>query len=571
MVKYMADPSTIQTKKNADRTEAHSEDAFAINEEGVKYCDIDEYDKAIEKFEEAARLDPDNWIYPTNIGDTYSKMDQLEQAISYFEAALDIAPPNINGPLFSLGQAHYLRGEYEKASAMLKEAIRIQPSAATYFGLADSLSAMHIWPEAIDYYKEALVFENSDILYNRLGVAYHVVGEDKKAIEQYEKALLANDKEFIYHSNLALSHQQLQHWDAAISSYIKALALNPDDDLCFANLGDVYSSRGEWQEAIDNYNKAIDLNSGDDKVHNGLGIAFQEIGQYVKAEKSFKKAIKLAPEDHIYYVNLGGIQVAQEKWRNATTSYRKALKMVSDVDDDPMLPELHNYIGVCLYHQGMYKKSIDSYKKATLYNPKEFIYLANLGDSYSAVGDLTLALENYLQASKITPKDDVVSASIAGVYSDQFKYSKAIEQYKYAAKLTKDNKATYWLQISNIYRIINKFDDAISATKKAINASKESDSPSDLYSEHLGLVYNDHGVDQAIKGNWNAAVKNYKKALKYNDTEPIFYKNLYTVYRDRGLDKDAHEILTKLIRLDPDSKEHQNELTTLKNDMNKAT
>jgi tetratricopeptide (TPR) repeat protein len=62
--------------------------AVPLNDLGVNYTYMGEYEKALTKFQEALRLDPDNVDFYSNLGGTYINLNRLEEAQATFDQAL---------------------------------------------------------------------------------------------------------------------------------------------------------------------------------------------------------------------------------------------------------------------------------------------------------------------------------------------------------------------------------------------------------------------------------------------------------------------------------------------------
>jgi tetratricopeptide (TPR) repeat protein len=118
-----------------------------------------------------------------------------------------------------------------------------------------------------EQYREAIVQFNAarkiapdlvDAVVN-LGIAYHLAGEDDKALACLNKAITLNprDKGVIY-NNLGLIHEKRGNIDLAIDNYNKAVELGIDQEKTWRNIAILESEQEKWKEAIEAYKKAID-------------------------------------------------------------------------------------------------------------------------------------------------------------------------------------------------------------------------------------------------------------------------------------------------------------------------
>ena len=91
---------------------------------GLKSAQLGIPDKAVEDFEEAAWLDPENAEIQFNLGTAYLSMGDFEQSINNFSKALELKPGNSDAH-GNRAVAHAAIGEDEKSGLDVAEAIRL--------------------------------------------------------------------------------------------------------------------------------------------------------------------------------------------------------------------------------------------------------------------------------------------------------------------------------------------------------------------------------------------------------------------------------------------------------------
>ena len=157
--------------------------------------------------------------------------------------------------LFNLGLAYGDAGQYEKAIASYKEAIRINP-------------------------------DDADAHYN-LGFVYGDAGQHEKAIASYKEAIRINPDDADAHYNLGLAYRKLGQYEKAIASYKESIRIKPDDANAHYNLGFIYDELGQYEEAIASYKEVLRINPDDAFVHFFLMVAYGDAGQYEEAIASY--------------------------------------------------------------------------------------------------------------------------------------------------------------------------------------------------------------------------------------------------------------------------------------------
>lgn len=126
--------------------------------EGLSLYNLELYNEAIFKYENAITIDKNYaWSY-NNLGTAYYKLERYVEAITYYDKTIDIDPEYAGAAAYyNKGLAYHKLGEYTLAIESYDKALEQDPN-----------------------YWNAL---------NRKGLAYHYLGKYTKAIEFYDKAL----------------------------------------------------------------------------------------------------------------------------------------------------------------------------------------------------------------------------------------------------------------------------------------------------------------------------------------------------------------------------------------------
>jgi tetratricopeptide (TPR) repeat protein len=124
----------------------------------------------------------------------------------------------------------------------------------------DILMARKMYREAVDVYREGP--QDSAVIWNKLGIAYH----------------------------------QMMQVGVAQKCYEKAIKLNPKYSEAINNLGTIYYAKKSYRRAVGQYNKALKLTPNSASVHSNLGTAQFARKRYKEAFESYQAALKLDPE-----------------------------------------------------------------------------------------------------------------------------------------------------------------------------------------------------------------------------------------------------------------------------------
>jgi len=122
---------------------------------------------------------------------------------------------------------------------------------------ADIMMARKMYREAIEMYKQAP--QDSPVILNKIGIAYHQLAELPMAKRYYEKStkLKPNYAEAI--NNLGTVYYAQKSYRKAINEYKKSLEVKPDAASVMMNLGTAYFSRKNYELALATYQEALKL------------------------------------------------------------------------------------------------------------------------------------------------------------------------------------------------------------------------------------------------------------------------------------------------------------------------
>ena len=138
----------------------------------------------------------------------------------------------------------------------------------------DIYMARKMFREAIDVYQKAP--QNSAVIWNKVGIAYHQLMQFDVARKRYERAIKLNPKYSEAVNNLGTIYYVKKSYRRAISQYQKALKLAPDSASIYSNLGTALFARKQYDEAFVAYRKALELDPEVFEHRSTYGVLIQE-------------------------------------------------------------------------------------------------------------------------------------------------------------------------------------------------------------------------------------------------------------------------------------------------------
>jgi tetratricopeptide (TPR) repeat protein len=202
---------------------------MAYNNLGFALAQAGNYQEAIEQFERALRLKPDDADAHNNFGTALLRQGRVEDAIRHYEQVVQLEPNNAQA-YFNLGVALERAGKLQNAIDQYRRALQIEPeSAETHANLGNALFETGKLQEAIDQYQEALrIKPDYADAHNNLGGTLFRLGRVSEAVAHFEQALRLAPGMVETHYNLGVALEQAGRTAEAIQQYEQVLRLKPD-------------------------------------------------------------------------------------------------------------------------------------------------------------------------------------------------------------------------------------------------------------------------------------------------------------------------------------------------------
>ncbi|HTT66340.1 MAG TPA: tetratricopeptide repeat protein [Bryobacteraceae bacterium] len=138
----------------------------------------------------------------------------------------------------------------------------------------DVYMARKLFREAIESYEQAP--QNSAIVWNKIGIAYHQMSQLDAAMKRYKRAMRLDAKYPEAINNLGTVYYAEKRYGKAAGLYKRALKLAPNAASIYSNLGTAYFAEKKYKEAWEAYNTAFQLDPEVFEHRNAYGVLLQE-------------------------------------------------------------------------------------------------------------------------------------------------------------------------------------------------------------------------------------------------------------------------------------------------------
>ena len=220
-----------------------------------------EFDASIRYWQEAIRGAEQlgitqllSWCY-NGLGNVYRDLERTDDAIDAFQRAIQLDPQDAY-PRNGLGAVYYILGRYDDAIAESQRAIQLDPKYAyPHNGLGKIYADLGRTDDAIAAYQRAIQIDPKYATpYSNLALSLRLLNRDMEAVPLLEKYVQLNPNDADPHLALASVHKKLGHIEQSAKFAAQARTLIKPDN--WYNLACLESVCGNTDAAIENLRRA---------------------------------------------------------------------------------------------------------------------------------------------------------------------------------------------------------------------------------------------------------------------------------------------------------------------------
>lgn len=250
----------------------HPEFSPAHDELGFLYYQAGQHDNALNHFEKAAQLEPDNPKFQKNLADFYyTALSRKEDALEILEKLL-VQDPSNGEILLITANLMVSLNRFEEAQAHYESLLNLEPWRLDIQEIVDKLKHRNgiSLTDVESLYQSAqahaqngeieaamgklgeILKQNPDyaLAHNDLGVLSYQIGEVQKAREYYEKAVSLEPANYTFMKNLAEYYLLVMgEIEKALELYVAILKGDPQDV-------EALMAAGRISEAFNNHEQA---------------------------------------------------------------------------------------------------------------------------------------------------------------------------------------------------------------------------------------------------------------------------------------------------------------------------
>ena len=243
----LANVKTQQDKDDLAKEYTAADNKFLSNqkvEEGNNFYSKGELSKAISSYDEAIKLDPDNYLAYTNRSVVYLDQQLFDKTIEDCDKAIAIKNDFVLS-YYNRAVAYQNKGDLEKSLA--------------------------------DYKKTLELDSKFTAAYNNLGFLCYNAKEFDVALKIFNKGIEINPNFAELYNNRSLIFAEMKEFNKVIEDCNKAIQLKPGFAEAWYNRGNAYFYLNDYQQALTNYEKALEINPNFTQAANNRNVVLSII------------------------------------------------------------------------------------------------------------------------------------------------------------------------------------------------------------------------------------------------------------------------------------------------------
>jgi tetratricopeptide (TPR) repeat protein len=335
-------------------------------------------------------------------GNRYAKEKQYDKAVDAFRLAIKLNP-NLATAYFGLGSAYANMGRVTDALDPMRTAARLDPNnPLAHLNLGRALASLRRFDDGLAEMNEAKrLSPNNANVYNEIGnVLLDGLGRFDEALTAYVEARRLNAALPYVHHNIGLAYMRLGKFSDAIVPLQEALRLDPQYRNARYFLADAYTKTRSYEKAIDSWTKFLELvPNGPDALTNRSWTYLYEGGHGREAAADARNFLDVHGWQRVtspylaIMANLGYreagmseeaqaiLEEAKDKTKTGSWPYSIIRYLKEEIGSDELLQiaidndkrtEAHAYIGMDLLMKGKNDEARTHFQWVKEYGNKRF-------------------------------------------------------------------------------------------------------------------------------------------------------------------------------------------------------
>jgi tetratricopeptide (TPR) repeat protein len=416
-----------------------------------------QWDAAIQSYEKAIALAPNDLSLRLELGAVLLKSGQLTDSIAAFQEALRIAPHNLTAEL-GLAQGYRAVRNNEEAKRVLERAIREHPkSPEPLAAIGEFEIQQQTYDAAIGHLKASLALAPANAeTRNLLAAAYKAKGDLPSALAELGKVLARDPNNALAHFLRAEIYSDQNKDALALPDAQKVVALQPQNLRGRTILGKILlrtpegASQGEISKRCSEAVAALEpiaeseaqAKTASSETLFLLSRAYRCAGQAEQAEKTAAEFESASQQERSAKENEAQANHLVQQANDAalTNDFQGAVNLLQQaLAKDPNSGAAYSILAKLYYSAGDLDKASEAISEALVRGPHHPDFLYVQGKILEKQGKSDEALASFEQTTLINPRESDAYFEMGAIYQQRNDRPRAIAAYKKAVEISPDD------------------------------------------------------------------------------------------------------------------------------------
>jgi tetratricopeptide (TPR) repeat protein len=353
------------------------------------------FQKALDFFEKATKLAPQNVVYYNLLAQTYYILGQYDQAVNILQTSVALDPA-FDQTQMLLGDTYAALSRPDEAAQAHAKAIALSPAAfadqfldqrLNFYASIPPTATTTITPmqRIISAFVEAGKADPTNGLIPRtLGHIFDRLGDHQKSLTYYDQAAQLGDDQATM--AMADDYLNMQDYEKAVSLYQNLLPKDPQNAQAHRNLGYAYAKLGRLADAIQENLTVLQIVPDDYISVRNLALLYRDSGKFNEAVQQGEKLVSLAPDSEkgVSYLLLGSLDAQAGKATEAVAAYKQA--------------------GDLYLQQNRATDAVQPFQAAIQLTPNDYALHQGLAETYQQLGRYDDALTEANRSLSLAPE-----------------------------------------------------------------------------------------------------------------------------------------------------------------------
>jgi len=442
--------ATVETRANAYR------------ERGRQHRFAERYDRALDDFGRALRLDPDYVDALAGRATTYHLMGRYDDALADLDRVIELDPGD-DQAIIDRVDAYRMMDRYDEALADAERVLERDPASVPAIAArGQTYQAMERYDDALAEFTRAIELDPGQtwIIADR-GETYRLLERYDEALADFDRAVELDPEYAWAIASRGQTYQAMERYEEALADFTRAIELDPEWGWALVERARTYLQRDRHDEALADLTRAIEISPEHARAHAYRGFAHSMAGRQDQALTDFDRAIELVPDVPFY---LGGRAMVHDRMRRydeALTGFTQAIEL--DSGYDWAIASRGRTYRLML----RYDEALADFARAIEIDPECDWAIAERGETYRLMRRYDEALADFTRAIEIDPEYDWALASRGQTYLALGRYDEALADLDRAIGL---NAAWAWAMAerARVRRRLGRYDEAARDLDRAI-------------------------------------------------------------------------------------------------------